>query len=104
MFGIAMAVNAGICRQYMLTREAFMTTSSTPEDTIAECKRRVKECNALLQNTIVPEYRHALMAMTKAWMKIANTEEQIHQISERQPLADCVRVSSESNPKPSRRL
>jgi hypothetical protein len=61
----------------MLTREAFMTTSSTPEDTIAECKRRVKECNALLQNTIVPEYRHALMAMTKAWMKIAHTEEQI---------------------------
>ena len=54
-----------------------MTTSSTPEDTIAECKRRVKECNALLQNTIVPEYRHALMAMTKAWMKIAHTEEQI---------------------------
>jgi hypothetical protein len=70
-----------------------MTTSSTPEDTIAECKRRVKECNALLQNTIVPEYRHALMAMTKAWMKIAHTEEQIHQISERRPLADCVRVS-----------
>jgi hypothetical protein len=88
----------------MLTREAFMTTSSTPEDTIAECKRRVKECNALLQNTIVPEYRHALMAMTKAWMKIAHTEEQIHQISERRPLADCVRVSSESNPKPSRRI
>jgi hypothetical protein len=52
----------------------------------------------------VPEYRHALMAMTKAWMKIANTEEQIHQISERRPLADCVRVSSESNPKPSRRI
>jgi hypothetical protein len=61
----------------MRTKEAFMTTSSTPEDTIAECKRRVKECNALLQNTIVPEYRHALMAMTKAWMKIAHTEEQI---------------------------
>jgi hypothetical protein len=27
-------------------------------------------------NTIVPEYRHALMAMAKAWMKIAHIEEQ----------------------------
>jgi hypothetical protein len=81
-----------------------MTTSSTPEGPVEECKRRVDECNALLQNTIVPEYRHALMAMAKAWMKIAHTEEQIHQISERRPLADCVRVSSESNPKPSRRI
>ena len=70
-----------------------MATSSAPEGTVAECKRRVDECNALLKNTIVPEYRHALMAMTKGWMKIANTEEQIHQISERRPLADCVRVS-----------
>jgi transcription elongation GreA/GreB family factor len=87
-----------------LTREAFMTTSSTPEGTVAECKRRIDECNALLENTIVPEYRHALKAMAKAWMKIAHTEERIHQISERRPLADCVRVSSESNPKPSRRL
>ena len=81
-----------------------MTISSTPEGTVAECKRRVDECNALLKHTIVPEYRHALMAMAKAWMKIAHTEDQIHQISERRPLADCVRVSSESNPKPSRRL
>ena len=76
-----------------------MTTSSTPESTVAECKRRVDECNALLKNTIVPEYRHALIAMAKAWMKIAHTEEQVHQISERRPLADRVRVSSESNPK-----
>ncbi|MEH2560899.1 hypothetical protein [Bradyrhizobium sp. AZCC 2289] len=81
-----------------------MTTSSTPDGTVAECKRRVDECNALLQNTIVPEYRHALMAMAKAWMKIAHTEEQIHQISELRPLEDCVRGSAESNPRPSRRI
>jgi hypothetical protein len=59
-----------------MTRKASMTTSSTPEGTVAECKRRVDECNALLKNTIVPEYRHALMAMAKAWMKIAHIEEQ----------------------------
>jgi hypothetical protein len=53
-----------------------MTTSSTPEGTVAECKRRVDECNALLKNTIAPEYRHALIAMAKAWMKIAHIEEQ----------------------------
>jgi hypothetical protein len=51
-----------------------MTTSSTPEDTIAECKRRVDECYALSQTTIVPEYRQALSAMAKAWMKIAQSE------------------------------
>jgi hypothetical protein len=51
-----------------------MTTSSTPEDTIAECKRRVDECYALLDSTIVPEYRQALLAMAKAWMKIAQGE------------------------------
>jgi hypothetical protein len=54
-----------------------MTTSSTPEDTMAECKRRVNECYALLEGTIVPEYRQALLAMAKAWMKIAQSEGQI---------------------------
>ena len=39
------------------------------------------------------------MAMAKAWMKIAHIEEQIDKINERRPMADCVRVSSESNPK-----
>ena len=52
-----------------------MTTSSTPEDTIAECKRRVDECYALSETTIVPEYRQALSAMAKAWMKIAQSEQ-----------------------------
>jgi hypothetical protein len=51
-----------------------MRTSSTPEDTIAECKRRMDECYALLERTVVPEYRQALSAMAKAWMKIANSE------------------------------
>jgi hypothetical protein len=31
-----------------------MKNSSTPEDTIAKCKRRVDECYALLKGTIVP--------------------------------------------------
>ena len=54
-----------------------MTTSSTPEDTIAECKRRIDECYALLESTTVPEYRQAISAMAKAWMKIAQSEEKI---------------------------
>jgi hypothetical protein len=54
-----------------------MTTSSMPEDTIAECKRRVDECYALLESTIVPEYRQAISAMANAWMKIAQSEEKI---------------------------
>ena len=52
-----------------------MTTSSTPEDTIAESKRRADECYALLEGTMVPEYRQALSAMAKAWMKIAQNEQ-----------------------------
>jgi hypothetical protein len=52
-----------------------MTASSTPEDTIAECKRRVAECYALSETTVVPEYREALSAMAKAWMKIAQGEQ-----------------------------
>jgi hypothetical protein len=50
-----------------------MRTSST-EDTVAECKRRMDECYALLERTMVPEYRQALSAMAKAWMKIGNSE------------------------------
>ncbi len=61
----------------MLIRETRMTTSSTPEDTMAECKRRVNACYALLEGTIVPQYRQALLAMAKAWMKIAQSEDQI---------------------------
>jgi hypothetical protein len=61
----------------MLIREPRVTASSKPEDTMAECKRRVDECHALLEGTIVPEYRHALSAMAKAWMKIAQSEGQI---------------------------
>jgi hypothetical protein len=60
-------------------KEARMTTSSTPEDTIAECKRRVDECYALLESTIVPEYRQAISAMAKAWMKIAQSEAKIRE-------------------------
>ena len=42
-----------------------------PEKTIEECKRHVDECTALLEQTSVPEYREAIIAMAKAWMKIA---------------------------------
>ena len=42
-----------------------------PEKTIEECKRHVDECAALLEQTSVPEYREAIIAMGKAWMKIA---------------------------------
>jgi hypothetical protein len=64
-----------------------MTTSSTPEDTIAECKRRVDECHTLSENTVVPEYRQALSAMAKAWMKIAQGEREHRQSSKRRIIA-----------------
>jgi hypothetical protein len=86
----------------MLTREAFMTTSFTPEDTIVECKRRVKECYALLESTIVPEYRQALSAMAEAWMKIAQSKEAIQDKSATTP--DRLQVPSKSNPKLSSRI
>jgi Na+/H+-translocating membrane pyrophosphatase len=41
------------------------------EETLEECRRHVDECAALLERTSVPEYREAIIAMTKAWMKIA---------------------------------
>ncbi len=77
-----------------------MTTSSTPEDTIAECKRRVDECHALLDSTIVPEYRQALSAMAKAWMKIAQSEGKIQAnrraASDNRLLTDVVEVDSQA--------
>jgi hypothetical protein len=76
-----------------------MTTSSTPEDTIAECKRRVDECCALSETTIVPEYRQALSAMAKAWLKIAQSEQALQ--SNPQATPDCLQVSSKSTPEPS---
>jgi hypothetical protein len=41
------------------------------EETLEECKRHVEECAALLERTSVPEYREAIIAMAKAWLKIA---------------------------------
>ena len=79
-----------------------MTTSSTPEDTTTECKRRAKECNALLESTIVPEYRQALSAMAEAWMKIAQSEETLHEQSATTP--DPLQVPSKSTPKLSSRI
>ena len=79
-----------------------MTTSSTTEDTTAECKRRVDECYALSETTIVPEYRQALLAMAKAWMKIAQGEQEFQ--SNRQARPDYLQVSSKSTLDPSSRI
>jgi hypothetical protein len=73
-----------------------MTTSSTPEDIIAECKRRVDECHALLERTTVPEYRQALLVMAKAWMKIAQSE---RKIQANQRAVSAMRVPSKATPK-----
>jgi len=77
-----------------------MTTSSTPEDTIAECKRRVDECYALIDSTIVPEYRQALLAMAKAWMTIAQSEGKIQAnqraASDTRSLTSVVEVDSQA--------
>ena len=48
-----------------------ISMSMVTEKTIKECKRHVDECAALLERTSVPEYREAIIAMAKAWMKIA---------------------------------
>jgi hypothetical protein len=76
-----------------------MTTSSTPEDTIAECKRRVDECHALSETTTVPEFRRALSAMAKAWLKIAQSEQELR--SNQQAALEFLQVSSKSTPEPS---
>jgi hypothetical protein len=73
-----------------------VTTSSKPEDIIAECKRRADECYALLESTTVPEYRQAFSAMAKAWIKIAQSE---GKIQENQRTQDSSQVSSKSTPK-----
>jgi hypothetical protein len=76
-----------------------MTTSSTTEDTMAECKRRVDECYALSETTIVPEYREALLAMANAWMKIAQGEQEFQ--SNQRAMPNCFQVSSKSTSEPS---
>ena len=83
----------------ILTREARMITSSTRENTIAECKRRVDACYSLSEATIVPEYRQALLAMAKAWMKIAEGEQERQ--SNQQAAQECLQVPSKSAPEPS---
>jgi hypothetical protein len=75
-----------------------MTTSFGSEDIIAECKRRIDECDALLERTSVQEYRQAISAMARAWMKIAQSEQRTRQNGERRSTPDRLQVSS--NPKP----
>ena len=50
-----------------------MAIPMNTEETLEECKRHIDECAALLEKTSVPEYREAIIAMGKAWMKIAET-------------------------------
>jgi len=75
-----------------------MSTSST-QDTIAECERRVDECYALSETTIVPEYRQALSAMAKAWMKIAQGERERQ--AKQQATYNRLLVPSGTTPEPS---
>jgi hypothetical protein len=69
---------------------------STPEDTIAECERRINECHTLSETTVVPEYRQALSAMAKARMRIAQGERE-HQ-AKQQATHNCLQVPSVSIP------
>ena len=48
------------------------------ENTLEECKRHIDECAKLLERTTVPEYRDAIIAMGKAWMKIAEQAKKHH--------------------------
>jgi hypothetical protein len=54
-----------------------MAISTNREKTLEECKRHIDECAALLERTSVPEYREAIVAMGKAWMKIAEPAKQV---------------------------
>ena len=54
-----------------------MAVSTNREKTLEECKRHIDECAALLERTSVPEYREAIIAMGKAWMKIAEQAKQV---------------------------
>jgi hypothetical protein len=76
-----------------------MTTSSAPEDTIAECKRRVDECHTLSETTVVPEYRQALSAMAKAWMRIAQGERERQ--AKQQAMHNRLQLPSGATPEPS---
>jgi hypothetical protein len=53
-----------------------MAISTHREKTLEECKRHIDECAALVERTSVPEYREAIIAMGKAWMKIAEQAKQ----------------------------
>jgi hypothetical protein len=51
-----------------------MTASLVPESIVAECKRHIDECVALLERTSDPAYRQQIVAMAKAWFRIAQRE------------------------------
>jgi len=62
-------------------------------NTIEECRRRIDECSSLLERTVVPEYREALIAMAKAWFKLA--EQTKNQASD---VLQCYRSRSAPSP------
>ena len=57
--------------QLIVGARMTISMNTVTEKTLEECKRHVDECAALLERTSVPEYREAIIAMAKAWMKIA---------------------------------
>jgi len=71
-----------------------MTTSHTPQDIIAECICRVDQCRTLSETTVVPEYRQALSAMAKAWMKIAQGERERQAKQQAAPALDAMMSKS----------
>jgi hypothetical protein len=79
-----------------------MTTLSSSEDNIAQCKRRVDECYALSETTVVPEYRQALSAMAKAWMKIAQGERERQ--SKQQAMLNRLQMPSVATHEPGGRI
>ena len=54
-----------------------MAIPTKREKMLEECRRHVDECAALLERTSVPEYREAIIAMGKAWMKIAEQAQEV---------------------------
>jgi len=57
--------------QLIVGARMTISMNTVTEKTLEECKRHVDECAALLERTSVPEYREAIIAMAKAWLKIA---------------------------------
>jgi hypothetical protein len=69
----ALLKRRGDCLSAVAALQWRMAISTNRENALEECKRHIDECAALLERTSVPEYREAIIAMGKAWMKIVET-------------------------------